>query len=220
MKKILAATVAGGLLLGGTGVAWAASGGGSDPTPSTTAAPDATAPTGGRGLAAARGALKVAADTIHVDQQTLVSELRAGKTVADVANEHQVAPQTVVDAIVAAGKTRIATALTNGTLTQAQADKATQRLPDLATKLVNRHFGAGRAANGRLPCRPFVTSCHGLRARVSARDGRRRPTRAGRRRRRRASSAPAATAAASRRSGADSASPERPGRARTPPCRR
>jgi transposase-like protein len=146
MKKILAASVVGGLLLGGTGMAWAATGGGSDPTPSTSAAPG-TDPKPAAGRAAlARGALKVAADTIHVDQKDLVAELRAGKTIADVANEHHVAPQTVIDAIVNAAKARIATAVQNGKLTQDRADKLEARLPQLADKLVNGHVHPRRLA--------------------------------------------------------------------------
>ena len=142
MKKILAATVAGGLLLGGTGAAWAATSGDSGTTPSATGATaPAAAKAGGHLRALARGAVKVAADTIHVDQKALVSELRSGKSIADVANEHQVAPQAVIDAIVDAGKTRIATAVSNGKLTQDQAAKLTQRLPGLADKLVNRKPG-------------------------------------------------------------------------------
>ncbi|HEY7133597.1 MAG TPA: hypothetical protein VIB48_00900 [Acidimicrobiia bacterium] len=155
MKKILAASVVGGLLLGGTGMAWAATGGGSDPTPSTSAAPGTTQTPGAGRLALARGALKVAADTIHIDQKALAAELRDGKTIADVANEHQVAPQTVIDALVNAAKDRIATAVKNGKLSQDRADKLEARLPQLADKLVNGHVHPRRlvrrqAARGAL----------------------------------------------------------------------
>jgi transposase-like protein len=55
----------------------------------------------------ARG-LELAATTIGIDRADLVTELRAGKTIADVATERGVEPQTVVDALAEAADERIA----------------------------------------------------------------------------------------------------------------
>src|SRR5205823_4575660 len=82
MKKILVAVVAVGLLSGGAGVAWAATG---DSTPGTDPASAAVGGPHARRGAALKLAVQVAADTIHIDRSALVKELRAGKTVADVA---------------------------------------------------------------------------------------------------------------------------------------
>jgi transposase-like protein len=55
----------------------------------------------------ARG-VELAATTIGIDRADLVTELHAGKTIADVATEHGVDPQTVIDALAAAASERIA----------------------------------------------------------------------------------------------------------------
>ena len=50
------------------------------------------------------------------------TELQGGKTVADVAKAKGVALSTIVDAIVAQHKTKLAQSVTDGKMTQAQAD--------------------------------------------------------------------------------------------------
>jgi polyhydroxyalkanoate synthesis regulator phasin len=102
----------------------------------------AMGPLGRRGRAVApgqivKGMVGVAANTIGVQPSDLASELKSGKSVADVANEHNVDPQTVVQAIVDAGNKRVDQAVTNGKLTSTQADKIKSRLSDAATKFVN-----------------------------------------------------------------------------------
>jgi|GEM_PF-5566299 len=87
------------------------------------------------------GAVKVAADTIGVTPTDLVQARRNGQSIADVANQHGVDPQAVVDAIVTAGNSKIDSLLNAGTITQDQATKAKDRLPDLANRIVN---GTGR----------------------------------------------------------------------------
>jgi hypothetical protein len=49
----------------------------------------------------------IAAKAIGIDAKDLAAELKAGKTVAQVAQEHGVDPQKVVDAIVDAGTKRL-----------------------------------------------------------------------------------------------------------------
>jgi hypothetical protein len=96
---------------------------------------------GGRARAVIGEALQVSADKIGVSVDQLKSELQAGKSIADVANEHTVNPDDVKQAIVDAGTAKVNEAVTNGKLTQAQADKITQRLPTIADNVVNHHKG-------------------------------------------------------------------------------
>jgi hypothetical protein len=65
--------------------------------------------------------------------------------VADVARAHDVEPQTVIDALVAAGTKRIDTAVANGKVDASRAAKAKDRLPARVTKVVNA-TGAARPA--------------------------------------------------------------------------
>ena len=138
MKKTLVALVVAAVVLGGVGVAWSATSGGG--TPSTAAATlDAT--TAGKHPALRRSiaalAVKTAAATIHVDRTALVQELRSGKSIADVASEHNVSPDTVSKAIVDAATQKLATLQANGKLTADQVQKIEQRLPQTVDKLVN-----------------------------------------------------------------------------------
>jgi polyhydroxyalkanoate synthesis regulator phasin len=94
----------------------------------------------GRGGPAVRildGMVDVAARTIGVQPSDLTSALKDGKSVADVAQEHSVDPQTVVQAIVDAGNTKVDDAVKNGKLTSTQGDKVKAHLSDAATKFVN-----------------------------------------------------------------------------------
>jgi transposase-like protein len=144
MKKILVLVVAVGLLSGGAGVAWAATTGDSTGGSVSTSAQLAAASNGRHGGRVARLAVQVAADTLHVDRTALVQELRSGKTIADVARDHHVDPQTVIDAIVKAGTDKITALVTAGKLDPAKAKKLEDRLPQLATKLVNAKLPQGR----------------------------------------------------------------------------
>jgi len=141
LKKTIASIVVGGALLGGVasvGTAYAAA-------PATTA----TASTGTAGhplhawLKAHRKEIRkdgvaVSAKTIGVTPKALVTELRSGKSVAQVAAEHGVSTQTVVNALVGAADTKVDQAVTNNQLTSAQAAKIKTALPVYVTKAVNR----------------------------------------------------------------------------------
>jgi hypothetical protein len=84
-----------------------------------------------------RRAVAVAADTIGIPAKDLVKELRDGKTVAEVATAHNVAPQRVIDAIVKAATEKIEAAKTAGRITAERAAKLEARLPALAARFVN-----------------------------------------------------------------------------------
>ncbi len=63
-----------------------------------------------------------AANVLGLDRTTLVAELNAGKTIADVAQAHDVALDRIVDAAVAPRADSLKQAVADGRFTQAQAD--------------------------------------------------------------------------------------------------
>jgi hypothetical protein len=82
-------------------------------------------------------AIRVAAAKIGITPATLRESLRDGHTIAEVATAHHVAPQSVIDALVAAGRARIAKALSAGRVTATQASKLNAQLPTRASAFVN-----------------------------------------------------------------------------------
>src|SRR5205085_1517021 len=91
---------------------------------------------GGRGVHVF-GDLDAAATAIGVDGATLRDALASGQSLADVARAHNVDPQAVIDALVAAAKTHLADDVSSGRLTQAEADQALADLQSHITDLVN-----------------------------------------------------------------------------------
>jgi hypothetical protein len=66
--------------------------------------------------------IAVAADTLGLTQTNLVAELQSGKTIADIAAAQDVALDDIVEAFLSAHQERLTTAVSNGWLTQEQAD--------------------------------------------------------------------------------------------------
>lgn len=64
----------------------------------------------------------VAADTLGMSQAGLIAQLQAGKTIAQVASDKNIALDTIVNAFVATRQARKAEAVAAGRMTQAQAD--------------------------------------------------------------------------------------------------
>lgn len=145
MKKLIASMAIAGMVLAGGGAAAVATTSPSTDTGSRPAAAHVR-------RAVARGALATAAETIGISRSDLRTQLRDGKTVAEVAQAHNVDPQKVVDALVAAGNARIDEAVTNGRIDAARAATLKQKLPDAASKLVNHEFKGGHM-NARLLAR-------------------------------------------------------------------
>jgi hypothetical protein len=141
LKKTIASLVVGGALLGGVasaGTAYAAA-------PTTTAT--ASASTAGHPLRTwlkahrkeiRKAGVDLSAKTIGITPKALVTELRTGKSVAQVAAEHGVSAQTVVNALVGAVDGKVDQAVTSGKLTAAEAAKIKAALPGYITKAVNR----------------------------------------------------------------------------------
>lgn len=85
---------------------------------------------GFRGGAAMEGqvVLKAAADKLGMTEQELLSALRSGKSLSDVAKEKNVSLQDVQSAMVAAAKPQLDQAVKDGKLTQQQEDEILQRI--------------------------------------------------------------------------------------------
>jgi len=163
---VLAAGAAVGMTLAGLGVANAQTDN-TTPTTPTTEAPihDAALtdrPHPGKdcdGPGRHGAGLATAASTIGVTEEELRTALHSGQSLAQVAQSKGVAPQKVIDAMVAESKTRLADAVKSGDLTQAQADEKTATLTERITGIVNRTGGPGRGPRGmhRGGARPGAT---------------------------------------------------------------
>lgn len=94
-----------------------------------------------------RGTLEVSATTIGITPEELKTELKAGKSIAEVAAEHNVSVDAVKQALVDAATAKINEAVANGRITQERADKLIENLPAFAERAVNHHKGDGPAAN-------------------------------------------------------------------------
>ncbi len=144
-KLIATATTAAVLGTAGVSIAGAATSSGGSNTPSTSTATAPANRAGRRALVKHFGkqALEIAAKAIGVKPAELVEALKGGKTIADVANEHNVQPQTVIDAIVQAADKKI----DGSKLTDEQKAKLEQRVQTAAANFVNKpHPRAGNAA--------------------------------------------------------------------------
>jgi hypothetical protein len=94
-------------------------------------------PGGGPGLSAAATAIGISADDLR-------TAVQSGQTIAEVASANGVDTQAVIDAIVADMQSHLADAVSDGRITQDQADERAANAADRATALVN----------GELPTRP------------------------------------------------------------------
>lgn len=93
---------------------------------------DAPRPRRGR-----RGGLEAAAEVLGVDAEELHTQLHEGATLADVATANGVEIDAVIEAIVADAEERLAQAVADGRLTQAEADEKAAELTERVTTRVN-----------------------------------------------------------------------------------
>lgn len=147
-KKIVAPVVIGAALLGGAATAGVATAGAASASTPTVAA-SSTAPAGSHPARAwvkahrhelRRAGLAVSAKAIGVTPKELATELRSGKSIADVAGEHNVSTQTVVTDLVNAADAKVDQAVAGNVLTPAQAAKIKAALPARIAKVVNHTF--------------------------------------------------------------------------------
>jgi hypothetical protein len=87
-----------------------------------------------------RAVVTVSSKDIGVTRKNLVSELRSGKSIAQVAGEHGVSASTVETDLVHAADSEVSKLAGEGKLTSAQASKIEAALPGFATKVVNKTF--------------------------------------------------------------------------------
>lgn len=144
-------------------------------TAPTTAAPKADQPgkagkankAGKAKGAKAKGAKALLKDKVELDATAaqalgilpadLDTELQGGKSIAQVAVEHNVDLTKVTDALGADLTKRIDDAVAKGTLTTQQADQAKQRLPMTVDKFVNRQGGQAHGATAGSTSTPGTT---------------------------------------------------------------
>jgi hypothetical protein len=81
------------------------------------------------------------ADTIGISTDQLKSELKSGKSIAQVATENNVDPQTVITTIDNDVNARVDQAVTDNKLSPEKADKIKAKAPEVITKVVNHVFG-------------------------------------------------------------------------------
>ena len=140
-KTIASASVAAVLGVAGITVAGAASSTGpSAPTASPTVSSagetkTAVRPSVRRRLR--RAGIRIAAKTIGIKPVDLVKELRAGKTIAEVATAHGVQPQAVIDALKAAATAKIQALLAAGKITAERAARLQHWFDQAIPKFVN-----------------------------------------------------------------------------------
>lgn len=101
-------------------------------------------PGGGRGQGFGFGPdgslMSVAAEALGIEQADLVTELQAGKTIADVAEAQGVELSAIVDAFAALHSENLANAVTNGWLTQEQADARLELMKTNLTARLSQSF--------------------------------------------------------------------------------
>ena len=147
-SKIIASSVAGLALLGGTVAFAVTDAGATTPTTSTpaAAAKPATAPKGAGWLRnhrkeIRRAGLRDSAKIIGITPKELRTDLKNGQTVAQVANAKGISTATLVGDLTHDVDAKIQQAVTNGKITQAEATKVEAKVPAAVTKAVNHQFG-------------------------------------------------------------------------------
>jgi polyhydroxyalkanoate synthesis regulator phasin len=84
------------------------------------------------------GIISSAATALNMDAADLKTELKSGKSIADVAVEKSVSLDTVKAQITAAANSKLDELVSNGKLTQDQEDKALQKLSDSLDNILNK----------------------------------------------------------------------------------
>ena len=140
-KKLVAgAALAGTLVVGTAGMAFAADSPTTD-SPQGTKDPSGQSVQHPRLRHAARAAGKVVLGVTGGTGQELRSYLKGGGTVAQWATDHGSSPQAVIDALISAANARVDQAVANSKIDEARAATIKGKIPTIAEKLVNRTWG-------------------------------------------------------------------------------
>jgi hypothetical protein len=156
------ALIAGLLVLAGGAVAFAQ---GPSPNPTQTPQPwgwghgpmmdpDDMPMFGGRGYRAmgSQSLVDIAAQVIGIDRTQVVTELQAGKTLAQIAEEHNVQTQAIADAFIAARRAWLQQLVVDGRLSQAQADQMLATMTaQVQEQLTTTHELSGPGPNPSCP---------------------------------------------------------------------
>ncbi len=135
-KKLVAgAALAGTIVVGTAGMAFAAD--------SSTTTPGAKAQSGHPGLRreARRGAAAIVRQATNTQPGELRDYLKNGGTVAGFITAHGASVQDVSNSLVSAATEKIQAAVANGKITQEKATKVEAKLRDLVSRLMNRTWG-------------------------------------------------------------------------------
>ena len=96
----------------------------------------------GFGLGGPGGSFTAAATYLGISQAQLFTDIRSGKTLAQIANSTSgKSASGLIDAMVAAEKTELDAAVKSGRITQAMADQIEANLKARVTQMVNNGFG-------------------------------------------------------------------------------
>lgn len=90
----------------------------------------------------AKQALKEVAKDLNMSPKDLLTELRSGKTINQVAQEKGVPSQTIVDDLVTKVDARVDKAVSEGKITQEQGDTIKAKAPERIAKLMDRQLPA------------------------------------------------------------------------------
>jgi hypothetical protein len=95
------------------------------------------------------GGLSAAASYLGISQQQLFTQIRSGKTLAQIANATSgKSASGLIDAMVAEQKSNLDAAVKSGRITQAMAAQIESNLKSRVTSMVNGQFGPGRGGFG------------------------------------------------------------------------
>lgn len=142
MRKMLSIASAGLALIAITGSAFAANNI-TTATTTTSATPQAASAQHGQHFKQNRNQFKdqKLLSLLNIDAQTLKQELKAGKSLADIAAEKKVSEQQVIDLLVSEATQKLDQAVQSGKLTQDKADKTKANLADHIKKVVEQKGG-------------------------------------------------------------------------------
>lgn len=101
------------------------------------------------GPAAMFRGMKEIYDAIGLEPQEIFEQLRDGRTIVQIAEDHGVTRQNLIDAVVDPLVERLDTAVTDGRMTRQQADEMVSRTTEAITKVIDGEMPSGWNGPGR-----------------------------------------------------------------------
>ncbi|NUQ37129.1 MAG: hypothetical protein HUU23_04915 [Caldilineales bacterium] len=111
---------------------------------------------GGPRLRLARAVFRIAAEEIGLTPRELLQELRqdGGRSIAQVAEDHGVEPDAVVEAVMDKASEKLAKLVAKGWLTQEEADEKLATMRERVTEFINKPLPARFQGNPSGPQQP------------------------------------------------------------------